>query len=179
LQCQLLGEEVSQALSQDLLLLPSDGKLGPAHTQESINELMTLSYRLHALCQGFGAELVGGVRIARLTAHAMQLLLAVQLDMDTEQSKEFMSLKMKFNQRLKTLTRFLTENEIPLPPVVKSLVDVDFITIATDSLMESLQPLITVSFTTASLFFRRWALIRCIIIRPYSPDTTLHIPGPS
>jgi hypothetical protein len=79
----------------------------------------------------------------------MQLLLAVQLDMDTEQSKEFMSLKMKFNQRLKTLTRFLTENEIPLPPVVKSLVDVDFITIATDSLMESLQPLITTPLFTS------------------------------
>ena len=45
------------------------------------------------------------------------------------------------------LLRFLSENEIFLPPVVKSLVDVDFVTIATDSLMECLQPLITVSFT--------------------------------
>lgn len=77
--------QISEALSQDLLLLPSDGRLGPAHTQGAINELMTLSYRLHTLCQGLGVELVGGVRIARVTAHAMQLLLAVQLDMDTEQ----------------------------------------------------------------------------------------------
>ena len=66
-------------------MLPSDGQLGPAHTQGAISELMTLTYRLHTQCQGFGVELVGGVRSARVAAHAMQLLLAVQLDMDTEQ----------------------------------------------------------------------------------------------
>lgn len=81
----LTRAQVSQALSQDLVLLPSDGRLGPAHTQRSINELIKLSYRLQTLYQGLGVELVGGVTIARVVAHAMQLMLAVQLDMDTEQ----------------------------------------------------------------------------------------------
>ena len=77
--------QVGQALSQDLLLLPSDGRSGPAHIENSIRELMKLSYRLDGLSQGMGAELVGGVRITRLAAHAMQLLLAIQLDVDTKQ----------------------------------------------------------------------------------------------
>ena len=77
--------QISQALSQELLLLPSDGRLGPAHTEKSIRELTILSYRLETLYQGLGAELVGRVKIARLAANAMQLLLAVQLDVDTEQ----------------------------------------------------------------------------------------------
>jgi hypothetical protein len=142
LQSQLLGEEISQALSQDLLLLPSDGRLGPAHTEKSIRELTILSYRLETLCQGLGAELVGRVKIARLAANAMQLLLAVQLDVDTEQSKEFMDMKLKFLQRLTTLTRCFADGNLALPQVVKPLEDIDYVTIATDSLMESLQPLI-------------------------------------
>ena len=80
--------QISQALSEDLLLLPSDGRLGPAHSEKSITELTILSYRLETLCRGLGAELVGRVKIARLAANAMQLLLAVQLDVDTEKRFE-------------------------------------------------------------------------------------------
>ena len=41
--------------------------------------------------------------------------------------------------------RFFKDRDLSLPDVVKPLVDVDFVTIATDSLTQCLQPLVTVS----------------------------------
>lgn len=82
-------------------------------------------------------------------------------------------MKLKFHERLMSLTRyvltththctlttgdmflgifvrFFTDSGLDLPLVVKSLVDVDFATIATDSLTQCLQPLVTVSSLTAA-----------------------------
>ena len=79
-----------------------------------------------------------------------------------------MDMKLKYHQRLESLKRYMykcvcvcvcahvrtvcvfvfryfTDNGLTLPPVIKPLIDVDFATMATDSLMEYLQPLITVS----------------------------------
>ncbi|XP_065887040.1 integrator complex subunit 4-like isoform X2 [Dysidea avara] len=142
-RCHVLLNEVKKTLSQDIVLTTiSPQRSVMATAVHSLEEVISLSYQLQHGYSGQQDSMLCSVVQLRIVAHAMQLLLAMQLNLDVTDSVQFTEMKQSMIKRLLVTSRFFAASGRNYPTALKKLMDDDVISISHDALANLLQPII-------------------------------------